>query len=721
MLLYIGSLYIVLFISFFMTLLVGGRMTVRGAVPLVHLLSGMCVWTFCQLLHIFSVSMAAKYFWYQAKFAGIVLIPAAFLMITAEITEQKWRIRQWHHGVIMAISIITLLAAATDPWFHLFRTELSLVDAGAYTLIKSSDGPFFWLFTVYTYCAMFYSVYLLWRQARRTQGEQRQQALYMIAGSVFPWVWNVVFLLILQLEWPLDLTPVLMLVTEFTFIITLFRYRLLNIVPFSKRAVYDQLKDLILVVDLEGVIQDMNPTALKVMPAGSKHSGTKVSVFFSSLTPIYEGLTADLRGEFRIPRGGKQKAYSASATAIVGNRKNTVGHLLYYRDVTESLFSRKSLEEATRELDIQNRKKELFMKQVNRNIRMPMNRILGYADVLSGELLTAEQEEALEHLTVSGTHLLKLINDITDYSRIEAGNMKVVEEPVQVFDIVRHVCKLFEYPAQQKGLRIEYAIDSDVPITVLTDPMKLTQIISNIMGNAIKFTEYGHVKLELKRTEPQMLQIEISDTGAGISPEDLSRIFTPYHQAGAGKNQAFAGTGLGLAIVNDLVERMGGTVKVYSVPGNGSTFSVVLPCKPGEIKSAVYDIGQVMDYKKRPMEIGLVTKDPVLQALIPRYLKSWPKATCRIYSSGSDVKPHLEQLDIVFAALDEEGEESREFWLPRRDAGASSPLAVVGLTTDTEVYQKERNGRGALMDCLLLPVVSKDINKMLRAQILNRM
>lgn len=709
--LYIAALFLVLFLSLFMILLVGGRMEVRGAVPMLALLSGMCLWTLSQLFHIFVMEPQAKYFWYQAKFAGIVVIPVAFAALAAAITGQTDRIRPWHRRGALLVSLLTLGAVVTDPWLHLFRTEITYVPAERFTLIQSVDGPAFWLFTAYTYGLIGLSITLMARQLRRTEGRERNQIILMLLGSAFPWVWNVLFLLLFQPTLPLDLTPVLMLVTETVFLITLFYYSMFNIVPFTKQAVFESLEDLVLVVDRAGVIQDVNPAALTLYRRPEGPEGLPLSGFMRYLAP------GDTPDHFKGYRNGRPRDYRLSRSVIRGRQGGPIGELLVFNDITDLLDSRRTLEMATRELDRQNEKKVLFMKQFNRNIRRPMNRVLGFADALGQEPVSEEQAEILSHLSISGSHLIQLINDITDYSRIETGAMKLMEEPVRVFDLIRHVCRLFEYPAGQKGLKFSYSIEGDMPATVLADPLRLTQILSNVVGNAVKFTESGGITLRVEPDGAGRMVITVQDTGVGIPPEDMDRIFMPYHQAGEAAAARFGGTGLGLAIVKDLVEQMQGTVAVESAVGSGTRFTLRLPCRPLPTEAPVYELGQMSDYRSRSLRLGLVTRDEALQALIPRYLRNWPQAVCVPVEDGAALRTAPWPWDIILWGVDEAPVPD---WLMPDSFEPVSGVrpGLILLTGDAEIMEREQLGRGLADDCLLMPITRTDLVKALRKQLL---
>lgn len=710
---YNAGLFLVLFLSLIMILLVGGRIRMQGAVPMLLLLTGMSVWSLCQLLHIFVIDPHVKYFWYQAKFVGIVMIPAALVLLAVDLSGRKNLIKPWHAAVLAAFPLLTLLAVATDSQHHLFRKSVSYVIAEQFIIITTVDGPAFWASAVYSYLLILFSIALLADKARKSAGTERNQCLLMLLGCVFPWIWNVVYLLMLDPLFPLDYTPVFMVVTEVVFLITLFYFRMFNIVPFTKRAVFDSLEDLVVVLDRGSIIQDMNPAAREVFNMSGQPMGRNFSECTAFLKPPIACPLTEIQGEYQGFRSGRNRDYLATATPIAGKQGTEIGSLLVFKDITAFADSRRALESATGELAIQNEKKMQFVKQVNRNIRIPLNRALGFAEAFGQQPLSDSQREAVEHLSISGDHLIQLINDITDYSKIETGKMELVEESVQIFDLVRHVCRLYEYMAEEKGIKVKYRITPEVPIAILADSLRLTQVLSNIMGNAVKFTEKGVVSLTVSKLPEDWMEIAIADTGIGISQRHISSIFQAYQQVEEKAALKFGGTGLGLAIVKELVERMGGEIGVSSQPGEGTTFTLKLPCRASAVKSPVYNLEQMMDYKNRSLRIGLITRDPVQQTLIRRFFKGWPNVDCHDVQEPETARNPANGWDILLVNLEDvSGALLKRITSGGEDRPDLRP-AVIGMTNDMDVMGWAHEERQLLDDCMLMPMNFKTLNRTL--------
>ncbi|MDM8526202.1 ATP-binding protein [Desulfococcaceae bacterium HSG8] len=229
-----------------------------------------------------------------------------------------------------------------------------------------------------------------------------------------------------------------------------------------------------------------------------------------------------------------------------------------------------------------NRAKSEFLANMSHEIRTPMNAILGFTDLLHAQVIDKKQKSYLESIQSSGKSLLILINDILDLSKIEAGKMELQREPVNLYSIINEIKHIFSLKISEKGLDFIIDIAEDIPRSLLLDEVRLRQILFNLVGNAVKFTDKGHIKLcaekiYVKDDRSRVdLIMKVEDSGIGIARKSKENIFDAFKQQDSQNTRKYGGTGLGLAITKRLVEMMQGTISVEGKTGKGSIFSIIL-------------------------------------------------------------------------------------------------------------------------------------------------
>jgi len=351
-------------------------------------------------------------------------------------------------------------------------------------------------------------------------------------------------------------------------------------------SIVESSDDSIIGTDLAGTIISWNEGAQKLWGYTAEETiGNHITLLFTEARRAdYMNTLNKIRRQERIERFESvrvgKNGIPIDVSVILSPIKDNLGQLLgvsaIYRDITASKRADAELVKAKEAAEAASRAKSTFLATMSHEIRTPMNGILGMTELVLDSDLTSDQRDSLELVRLSAESLLAVINDILDFSKIEAGKMEFESIPFDLRESLGEIMKTLGFRAHQKGLELVYDVREEVPPAMLGDPGRLRQILVNLVGNAIKFTEQGEilvsVELQSKTAESVCLHFSVSDTGVGIPAEKQAKIFEAFSQADGSMTRKYGGTGLGLTICGRLVEIMGGKIWVESQPGKGSAF-----------------------------------------------------------------------------------------------------------------------------------------------------
>lgn len=383
------------------------------------------------------------------------------------------------------------------------------------------------------------------------------------------------------------------------------------------------------------------------------------------------------------------------------------------QEVNQRRQAEAALTQAKEQAEVANRAKSAFLANVSHEVRTPLTAVLGFSSLLRGKELSEKDKGYLEAIRAAGKSLSQLIDDILDLSRIEADKIELRTQPVDPRTLLRDLELMFGHPAGAKGLGLHVAVGEEVPSAFLSDEIRLRQILVNLMGNAVKFTDTGHVEVRATGREEGgkfHLRIAVADTGPGIPPDQQEDIFNLFTQRQGQDPTRYGGTGLGLGICRRLAALMGGEIRLASTPGQGSTFTLVLPSLTIASRAVVTEepIPAVEDVVFAPARILVVDDNAPNRRLLVEYLSPYGFEPieagdgAQALAQVRERRPALILMDIAMPVLD--GLEATRR-LKADPATASIPVIAVTASVTPEQEAEVRD----LCDAYLQKPVSQSM------------
>ncbi len=381
-----------------------------------------------------------------------------------------------------------------------------------------------------------------------------------------------------------------------------------------------------------------------------------------------------------------------------------------------------SLSKAKEEAEAATRAKSLFLATMSHEIRTPLNAILGMTHLLDRGVLTTQQRQQVDAIQQAGDSLLALISDVLDFSRIESGQLQLETIALDLNTLAQGILPMFIPMAEQKGLRLDSRIEAAAHGPYLGDRNRIRQILINLLGNALKFTESGWVRLEIRRIQDQgdtdTLLLQVSDSGVGIDSEQLERVFEEFTQSDSSVSRRYGGTGLGLTICRNLALLMGGDIQVESRPGEGSSFSVTLPLKR---VSEVASTEAPMKPAPLPQKRILVVDDDRINRLFLQTLLSQDGHIVDIAVNGEEALKALGNNPVDLVLLDLHMPVMDGFETARRirtlaDAKRAN-IPIVALTADVTEEAAAHCLRSGFDEVVTKPVTAERLESLLLAHL----
>ncbi len=667
-------------------------------------------WGTSYIFELAGVDLQTKIFWEFMKFIGVVATPVAWLFFAFEYTGRKTWVNVRNIAILSIIPLVTLIILLTNDTHHLFRAERSLAFENGFTVLKTINGPWFWLHSGYTYLLIMIGLVLIVRALLHWPPQYRGQMIWILLATLTPLIANIVTIFkIIPLE--IDLTPYAFTVTGIGMAYALFRHRFLDIAPIARDLVIGGMKDGMIVIDANGRIVDINHAAKSMIGLTDEKQtiGKSLADVLSrwpELIERYRGVT-EAKDEINFGEDDTQRWYELNLSTLNDEDQLLIGRVITIRNITDRKHAESQILEsearfrqivenasdliyrvnldgvltyanpaALRAMGFKNedeaigrhyldlttpemrhklkrtyqhqfisktkvtyhefpaidadgsevwfgqnvqliyeddqivgfqalarditaikqaqdalriardqaleasRAKTQLLSKVSHELRTPLGGILGYAELMQGNTfgqLNQKQNKAVTEIMDSAEYLGNMVNELLDEAQLRSSTATLIEKNFSPFKLIQAATSGMDILAQKKGLTFSLQIDPKLPEEIYCDDRRIRQIIINLIGNAIKFTKEGSVRLNVSLADKNYWEIRVADTGVGIPKEAQATVFEPFKQVSSSITYDNRGVGLGLSITKQLVDLMQGRIMIESEPGKGSTFIVILP------------------------------------------------------------------------------------------------------------------------------------------------